>query len=93
MGMTQAGQILGTPNYMSPEQVRGRQIDGRSDLFSLGIILYELITKEKPFGGQNLTTIIYRIINENPIPPRELDSTIHPGLSYVIQKALAKDPD
>ena len=93
MGMTQAGQILGTPNYMSPEQVRGRQIDGRSDLFSLGIILYELITKEKPFGGQNLTTIIYRIINENPIPPRELDSSIHPGLSYVIQKALAKDPD
>jgi predicted Ser/Thr protein kinase len=93
MGMTQAGQILGTPNYMSPEQVRGRQIDGRSDLFSLGIILYELITKEKPFGGQNLTTIIYRIINENPIPPRELDATIHPGLSYVIQKALAKDPD
>jgi hypothetical protein len=52
-----------------------------------------LITKEKPFGGQNLTTIIYRIINENPIPPRELDATIHPGLSYVIQKALAKDPD
>lgn len=93
MGMTQAGQILGTPNYMSPEQVRGRQIDGRSDLFSLGIILYELVTKEKPFGGQNLTTIIYRIINENPIPPRELDSSIHPGLSYVIQKALAKDPD
>lgn len=93
MGMTQAGQILGTPNYMSPEQVRGRQIDGRSDLFSLGIILYELVTREKPFGGQNLTTIIYRIINENPIPPRELDATIHPGLSYVIQKALAKDPN
>ena len=93
MGMTQAGQILGTPNYMSPEQVRGRQIDGRSDLFSLGIILYELITREKPFGGQNLTTIIYRIINENPIPPRELDWTIHPGLSFVIQKALAKDPN
>ncbi len=93
MGMTQAGQILGTPNYMSPEQVRGRQIDGRSDQFSLGIILYELVTRERPFGGQNLTTIIYRIINENPIPPRELDSSIHPGLSYVIQKALAKDPD
>ncbi len=93
MGMTQAGQILGTPNYMSPEQVRGRQIDGRSDLFSLGIILYELVTHERPFGGQNLTTIIYRIINENPSPPRELDASIHPGLSYVIQKALAKDPD
>ncbi|MFB3923182.1 MAG: protein kinase [Terriglobia bacterium] len=92
-GMTQAGQILGTPNYMSPEQVKGRQIDGRSDIFALGVVLYELVTGEKPFGGQNITTVIYKIINENPIPPRELDATIHPGLSYVIQKALAKNPD
>jgi predicted Ser/Thr protein kinase len=93
MGMTQAGQILGTPNYMSPEQVRGRQIDGRSDIFSLGVILYELVTGEKPFGGQNITTVIYRIINEDPVPPRELDSSIHPGLSYIVQKALAKRPE
>jgi serine/threonine-protein kinase len=93
MGMTQAGQVLGTPNYMSPEQVKGRQIDGRSDIFSLGIILYDLVTGEMPFGGQNITTVIYKIINENPIPPRELDATIHPGLSYVICKALAKSPD
>ena len=93
MGMTQAGQVLGTPNYMSPEQVKGRQVDGRSDIFSLGIILYDLVTGEMPFGGQNITTVIYKIINENPIPPRELDATIHPGLSYVICKALAKSPD
>jgi len=93
MGMTQAGQVLGTPNYMSPEQVKGRQVDGRSDIFSLGIILYDLVTGELPFGGQNITTVIYKIINENPIPPRELDATIHPGLSYVICKALAKNPD
>ena len=92
-GMTQAGQILGTPNYMSPEQVKGRVVDGRSDIFSLGVILYELITGEKPFGGQNLTTVIYKIVNENPIAPRELDAAIHPGLSYVTSKALAKDPN
>ncbi len=92
-GMTQAGQILGTPNYMSPEQVKGRPVDGRSDIFSLGVILYELVTGEKPFGGQNITTVIYKIINENPIAPRELDAAIHPGLSYVTSKALAKSPE
>ncbi len=92
-GMTRAGQILGTPNYMSPEQVKGRHVDGRSDIFALGVILYELVTGEKPFSGQNVTTVIYKIMNENPIPPRELEPTIHPGLSYVITKALAKGID
>jgi serine/threonine-protein kinase len=91
--MTSTGQVLGTPNYMSPEQVKGRPLDGRSDLFSLGVILYEMLTGEKPFSGQNVTTIIYKIVNENPIAPRELDVTIHPGLSNVVTKALAKSPD
>ena len=92
-GMTRAGQILGTPNYMSPEQVKGRGVDGRSDIFALGVILYELVTGEKPFSGQNVTTVIYKIMHENPIPPRELEPTIHPGLSSVITKALAKGMD
>ena len=92
-GMTSTGQVLGTPNYMSPEQVKGKPLDGRSDLFSLGVVLYEMATGEKPFVGQNVTTIIYKIVHENPIPPRDLDVTIHPGLSAVITKALAKSPD
>jgi serine/threonine protein kinase len=90
--LTSTGQVLGTPNYMSPEQVKGRQLDGRSDLFSLGVMLYEMLTGEKPFIGQGVTTIIYKIVNENPIPPRELDLTIHPGLSAVVTRTLAKDP-
>ena len=89
--LTSTGQVLGTPNYMAPEQIKGKALDGRSDLFSLGVILYEMLTGEKPFVGQNVTTIIYKIVNENPIPPRELDVSIHPGLSAVVTKALSKD--
>src|SRR5260370_27700707 len=91
--VTNTGQVMGTPNYMAPEQVKGRQLDGRSDLFSLGVILYEMLTGEKPFVGQNVTTIIYKIVNENPITPRDLDVTVHPGLSNIVMKALAKSPD
>jgi serine/threonine protein kinase len=91
--VTSTGQVLGTPNYMSPEQVKGKPLDGRSDLFSFGVLLYEMLTGEKPFTGQNVTTIIYKIVNESPIPPRDLDVTIHPGLSMVVTKALSKAPD
>jgi serine/threonine-protein kinase len=88
--MTITGQVVGTPNYMSPEQVLGKTLDGRSDLFSVGVMLYEMITGERPFEGQSITTIMYKIVHETPIPPRKLDSTIHPGLSAVIEKSLAK---
>jgi predicted Ser/Thr protein kinase len=91
--MTSTGQVLGTPNYMSPEQVKGRSLDGRSDFFSFGVILYEMLTGEKPFAGQNVTTIIYKIVNESPIAPRDLDPAIHPGLNAIVIKALAKSPD
>jgi len=90
---TRAGQLLGTPNYMSPEQAKGRTLDGRSDIFALGVILYELLTGEKPFYGESVTTVIYKIVHDTPIPPRELDPTIHPGLNFVVSKALAKAPD
>src|SRR5258708_9172589 len=91
--VTSTGQVLGTPNYMSPEQVKGKTLDGRSDLFSFGVVLYEMLTGEKPFVGQNVTTIIYKIVNEQPTPPRDLDVTIHPGLSAIVTRALAKAPD
>ena len=91
--MTLTGQVIGTPHYMSPEQVVGKTLDGRSDLFSVGVMLYEMITGERPFEGQSITTIMYKIVHETPVSPRKLDSTIHPGLSAVIEKALAKAPE
>ena len=89
----QTAHVMGTPSYMSPEQVKGRAVDGRSDIFSLGVMLYEMVTGEKPFPGQNITTVIYKIVNEEPVPPRQIDPSIHPGISAVVMKALAKEPD
>src|SRR5260221_6070301 len=88
----QTAHVMGTPSYMSPEQVKGRVVDGRSDIFSLGVLLYEMVTGEKPFPGQNITTVIYKIVNEEPVPPRQIDPSIHAGLSAVVLKALAKEP-
>jgi serine/threonine-protein kinase len=89
----QTAHVMGTPSYMSPEQVKGRAVDGRSDIFSLGVMLYELVTGEKPFPGQNITTVIYKIVNEEPVPPRQIDPSIHPGISAAIMRALEKEPE
>jgi len=91
-GGTQSGQIVGTPSYMAPEQVRGRPVDGRTDVFALAVILYELLTGERPFPGKNVTTVIYKIVHEEPLAPIQLDSSIHPGLNAVILRGLSKDP-
>ena len=89
---TQTGTVLGTPSYMSPEQVRGAAADGRSDLFSLAVVLYEMLTGQKPFTGDNITTIIFKIVSENPIPPKELNPTVGAKISAVVMRALAKEP-
>ena len=89
----QTAHVMGTPSYMSPEQVKGRPVDGRSDIFSIGVILYEMLTGEKPFPGQSITTVIYKIVNEEPVPPRQINPSIHPGLNDIVLRALAKDPE
>ena len=89
----QTTHVMGTPSYMSPEQVKGRPVDGRTDIFSLGVVLYEMLTGEKPFPGQSITTVIYKIVNEEPIPPRQLNPSIHPGLNDIVMRALAKEPE
>ena len=90
--MTNTSQVLGTPNYMAPEQVKGLDLDGRADLFSFGVVLYEMATGERPFAGQNVTTIIYKIVNESPVAPSDKEASVHPGLSAVIARCLSKDP-
>src|SRR5258708_7423911 len=89
----QTAHVMGTPSYMSPEQVKGRAVDGRSDIFSLGVMLYEMITGEKPFPGQSITTVIYKIVNEEPVPPRQINPSIHPGISAAVIRALATEAD
>ncbi|MHB8796828.1 MAG: protein kinase domain-containing protein [Thermoanaerobaculia bacterium] len=90
--LTTTGQFLGTPNYMSPEQVTGDAVDGRSDLFSLGVVLYELLTRKKPFTAENLTSISYKIVHERFVPPETYDAGIPTEFVGVLDKALAKDP-
>src|SRR5512140_1885806 len=90
--LTQTGAVLGTPSYMSPEQFTSQPVDGRSDLFSCGVILYQLLTGEKPFTGESTTTIMYKVLREDPVPPSELNLALVPELDAVLKKALAKAP-
>jgi serine/threonine-protein kinase len=90
--LTQAGMVLGTPSYMSPEQFMGQTVDGRSDLFSAGVILYQLLTGEKPFTG-SVTTIMHKVLQEEPLPPSTLNVQVPRAFDTVMKKALAKRPD
>jgi serine/threonine-protein kinase len=90
--LTQAGTVMGTPSYMSPEQFMGQTVDGRSDIFSCGVILYQFLTGEKPFTG-NTTTIMYKVLREEPLAPSMLNVALPAAFDAVVKKAMAKNPD
>ena len=89
---TNTGTVMGTPSYMSPEQVRGAAVDGRSDMFSLAVVLYEMLTSQKPFTGESITTIIFKIVSENPAPPKDVNPSVGTKLNAVVMRALSKEP-
>jgi tRNA A-37 threonylcarbamoyl transferase component Bud32 len=91
--LTQAGMALGTPPYMSPEQFMGHTLDGRSDLFSAGVILYQFLTGERPFTGTQASTIMHKILQVEPPPPSVLNVQVPHAFDAVLRKALAKRPD
>ena len=90
--LTQVGTVLGTPAYMSPEQILGLPVDGRSDLFSAGVILYQFLTGERPFAG-SATTTMQKVLKEDPLPPSSLNVQVLPAMDAVVRKALAKHAD
>jgi serine/threonine-protein kinase len=88
--LTQTGVMLGSPKYMSPEQVIGKRADHRSDLFSLGVILYEMLTGAAPFNGENITALMYQIVNFAPPAPSSINSAVPEMLDFIVAKMLAK---
>ena len=90
--LTQEGQLLGTPNYMAPEQILGKDADHRSDIFSLGVVLYEMLTRHKPFQGENLTVVSHRIVYDPFTPPEQFVRDLPGGVDKVLTRALEKDP-
>src|ERR1022692_3818784 len=91
--LTMTGSIVGTPHYMSPEQVQGQPVDGRSDQFSLAVIAFEMLTGEKPYTGEHLTTVVYKIVAEEPPAPHRLNPSLSTHIENVLRKGLAKKPD
>ena len=90
---TDTRTVAGTPNYMSPEQVQGMPVDGRSDQFSLAVIAYEILTGERPFVGEHLSTIVFKIVAEEPAAAQQLNGTLTDQIDQVLRKGLAKKPE
>ena len=84
--------VMGTPDYISPEQVKGKRGDGRSDIYALGVMLYEMLTAQVPFRGPNAFAIMNDRLMNNPVPPREIDPGISPQLQEIIYRAIERDP-
>jgi serine/threonine-protein kinase len=91
--MTQSGSVMGTAQYMAPEQIMGQPVDGRADLFSTGVLLYEIIAGQKPFTGDTPTAIVYQILHAEPTPIRSIVTEVPEQLADIIGRALKKDPD
>jgi serine/threonine-protein kinase len=89
---TSTGVVLGTPRYMSPEQVAGLPVDHRSDIFSVGIVLYEMLTRASLFGGKDTPHILHNVSNVEPVPPSRVNRDVPPMLDFIIARALKKDP-
>jgi len=91
--MTQTGSIMGTAQYLSPEQAQGHAVNARSDLYSIGIILYELLTGQVPFQADSAVTIALKQVSEAPVPPSRLNPAVTPEIEAVVMRALAKEPN
>ncbi len=91
-GITQTGMVMGTPQYISPEQAQGLAVDGRSDIYSLGVVLYEMLTGQIPFDDPNPVTITYKQVREDPMPPSVIDPEIPATLEAIVMKAMSKNP-
>jgi serine/threonine-protein kinase len=91
-GMTQAGLIVGTPHYMSPEQVQGKQLDPRSDVYSMGVMMYETLTGRRPFESSSLTGVLTAHITEKAKPPIELRADVPREINAIVMRCLEKDP-